>query len=101
MYSMDIENEKDFVVTAVSEIVASEIVDGETYEASSLQSVSFEIVQEKNFIPYEDLTEDKVIGWIKDSMGVKGVEVLEESLASQIDYKINPPVTPTAKPLPW
>jgi hypothetical protein len=49
------------------------------------------------FIPYPDLTENEVLGWI----WANGVDktATEASVQTQIDIQINPPiVTP---PLPW
>ena len=42
---------------------------------------------EDNFIPYEDLTQDVVVGWVKESLGAGNVTSLEASLDAQIVAK--------------
>ncbi len=101
LYSEDIDTENDFVVTSICEVVCTEDVDGAEYKASSLTSVVFVPKEEKDFVAYSDLTEEQVVGWVKESLGKEGVDSIEKSLASQVDKKINPPVVPTVKPLPW
>jgi len=47
-----------------------------------------------NFIPYENLTEDIVIGWVKSVLGAESIAALEselqQELQSRIDEKNNP-----------
>jgi hypothetical protein len=52
------------------------------------------------FIPYEDLTNDIVVGWIQQDLGVDGVSNLEACIQGQIDSQINPPVVPVNTTLP-
>ena len=70
-----------------------------TYTASVYGTQSFTYTPENPFTPYEDLTEEQVVGWVQDAMGPEGVASLEANLDTQIENQINPPiVTP---PLPW
>jgi hypothetical protein len=50
-----------------------------------------------SFTPYEDLTQDQVLGWCFAS----GVDktAIEANVTAQIENQINPPVI--APPLPW
>lgn len=50
-----------------------------------------------NFTPYEDLTQEQVLGWI----WAGGVDqaATEAAVQTQIDNQINPPVI--QPPLPW
>jgi len=50
-----------------------------------------------DFTPYEDLTEEQVLGWVWAN-GVDKAE-MEAVLAARIEAQINPPVT--TPPLPW
>ena len=43
-----------------------------------------------DFIPFEDLTNDKVTEWVKSSMGADSVSKIENNIASQIAEKENP-----------
>jgi hypothetical protein len=51
----------------------------------------------ENFTPYEDLTQDQVLGWCY----ANGVDktAIEANVTAQIQNQINPPVI--APPLPW
>jgi len=50
------------------------------------------------FIPYQDLTEAIVIGWVKDEMGADQVAAHEAAVQAQIDAQLNPT---HASGLPW
>lgn len=49
-----------------------------------------------SFIPYEEVTEEMVIGWVEDSPSTVGVD---DNLAAQIEAQRNPPIV--TLPLPW
>jgi len=54
-------------------------------------------VQEGTFIPYDQLTEAVVIGWIPESQ----IQSAQACVQGQIDSMITPPVSPQNTPLPW
>jgi hypothetical protein len=91
-----IAGEQNYVVIANYEVVG---VDG-VYTSSIQDSARFSTDKITPFIPYEDLTNTIVIGWIQSILGVDGVANYEESIQGQIDSQINPPVTPEVTPLP-
>ena len=88
--------EQNYVVIANYEVTG---VDGE-YTSSISDSARFSTANVDNFIPYQDLTNDIVIGWIQSLLGVDGVANYEASIQGQIDSQINTPVTPEVTPLP-
>lgn len=51
----------------------------------------------ENFIPYDQLTEAIVIGWIPP----EAIASAQACVQGQIDSQINPPVSPANTPLPW
>jgi hypothetical protein len=53
--------------------------------------------QEGAFIPYDQLTEATVIGWIPASQ----IASAQACVQGQIDSMITPPVSPQNTPLPW
>ena len=53
--------------------------------------------QEGAFIPYDQLTEATVIGWIPES----AIESAQQCVQGQIDSMITPPVSPANTALPW
>jgi hypothetical protein len=97
LYTETIDGEQNYVVIANYEVVG---VDG-TYSAALSNIARFSTENVDNFTPYEDLTNDIVIGWIQDELGVDGVANLEACIQGQIDSQANPPVVPQNTPLPW
>ena len=53
---------------------------------------------DSNYIPYADLTEAEVIGWINESGQLPN---LEANIDGQISSMVTPPVSPSNTPLPW
>lgn len=99
LYTIDVNNENGYVVTALYDVSAT---DG-TYSSNLNGNVcEFEVKQnDPNFVPYADLTNDIVIGWIQGTIGVNGVTSIESCLDGQINSQANPPVTPENTPLPF
>ena len=97
LYTQTIDGEQNYVVIANYDVVG---VDGE-YSSSISDSAKFSPDNVDNFTPYDQLTNDIVVGWIKSVLGPDTVANYEESIQGQIDSQINPPVTPQNTPLPW
>lgn len=49
-------------------------------------------------IPYEQLTEEVVLGWVKNTLGAEQVATYEDSVVSQIEAAKNPV---SASGTPW
>lgn len=101
LQTVDEVNETDFVTTVIYKVNCTEEVDGKEYKALEVSSIVIEPKEKEGFVAYSDLTEEQVISWVKDKLGEEGVSSIEKSLASQVDKKINPPVVPVNKALPW
>jgi hypothetical protein len=97
LYTETIASQEDYVVMANYEVVG---VDG-SYEASISNIARFSTESVAQFIPYADLTNAIVVGWIQEELGVDGVDNLEACIQGQIDSQINPPVAPVSTPLPF
>jgi hypothetical protein len=80
-----------FVVTVHYTVNA---VDGD-YTASIYGTVGYTEKPDEQYIPYADLTEVEVVGWVQESLGK---DTVEASLAAQIEAQKNP-VQETG--LPW
>jgi hypothetical protein len=52
-----------------------------------------------NFIPYADITQDKVIQWTKDAIGQDVISQMYQALDNLIARSVIP--TPQPAPLPW
>lgn len=101
LYTEDKYGHTDYVVDAIYEILGTE-ESGETiYTAKLSNTATFQVVQGNDFIPYADLTNAIVIGWVQDQLGIDGVSNYEASVGGMIDSQITPPVSPENKPLPF
>ncbi len=70
-------------------------IDGKEEKARATGEVELE--KPETLIPYKELTEDIVIGWVKTKLGTEQVTAIEKSLTDKIAL-INTPVTATGKP---
>jgi hypothetical protein len=90
----------DVVITADWRCNSTETIgtgdDEKTYSGTCYGSASF-AAPTGSFTPYEDLTQDQVLGWCY----ANGVDqkAIEANVTQQINDQINPPVI--APPLPW
>ena len=73
----------DFVVTVHYNVSAT---DG-TYQANTYGTTSYTQEAGESYVPYADLTEEQVVGWVQNTLGK---DVVEASLQSQIDAQANP-----------
>jgi hypothetical protein len=71
-----------------------------TYTANIDGNITFTPEQsEPGFIPYDQLTQAEVIGWINTA--TNNQENYYANVQGQINSMITPPVSPTNTPLPW
>ncbi len=68
-----------------------------TYNAGAYGSIGFERPEE-GMIPFADLTEEIVIGWVKEKFGDEKVLEIEEALQGQIEEQHHPS---KASGMPW
>lgn len=97
LWTQTIDGQQDYVVIAAYTTTGT---DG-TYSASLQNTAQFSTASVSPFIPYDQLTNDIVVGWIQQELGVNGVNSIEACIQGQIDSQINPPVVPVVTPLPW
>ena len=55
--------------------------------------------ENQNFIEYESLTSDTVLGWVRNALGVDGISSTEAKLDEILSKLANPPVI--TRSLPW
>jgi hypothetical protein len=72
-----------FVVTVHYNVSATD----DTYQASTYGTTSYTQTPGETYIPYEDLTQAVVVGWVQEALGK---DTVEASLQSQIDALKNP-----------
>tara|TARA_R110001632_G_scaffold26779_1_gene72165 strand:+ start:294 stop:605 length:312 start_codon:yes stop_codon:yes gene_type:complete len=96
--NMEHKTSDGFVIEVTS---AYEKQDGPGY-ASELFSSVFEDVVGPDFIPYEDLTEEVVIGWVKEDLGPDAVIAAETSVDQLAAVKKQEIENPTIESgIPW
>jgi hypothetical protein len=67
--------------------------------ASIANNAQFTINYTETPIPYDDLTQEIVLGWIQAQPGIVGI--LQQNLDEQIYVQEHPPINPVPTPLPW
>jgi hypothetical protein len=71
-----------------------------THTASIDGNIQFTPEQnEQGFIPYSQLTQAEVLGWINEA--TNNQENYYANINGQIQSMITPPVSPSSQPLPW
>jgi len=73
--------------------------DGDVTASIESSSSFSQNAESAGFIPYADLTEEIVLGWVQDEPNV--TINTEACVQGQINSIITPPVTPQDTPLPW
>jgi hypothetical protein len=84
------ETESDVVYNVHWILTANEEVEGVVYSASFNGTQPISLGEIGDFIPFADLTNEIVTGWVKSAMGEEQVEVLENGLSLDISNQINP-----------
>ena len=92
MYTLQ-QPDPNYVVNALWRVTG---VDGD-HTASIDGNTQFSSEQESTFIPYNELTEATVIGWIP----AEAIANAQACVQGQIDSMITPPVSPANTALPW
>jgi hypothetical protein len=91
--TLERETNDGFVFTAHYNVNA----DDGTYSSGAYGSIGFQ--RPNNLIPYNQLTEEEVIGWVKEALGGdQKVSEIEIALQEQIDNQRAPK---TAAGVPW
>lgn len=90
--NLERETDDGFVFTAHYTVNASDGV----YTSGAYGSLGFE--RPDNLIPFSELTEEIVIGWVKEKFGEEKVVEIEAALQSQLDEQRHPT---KAAGVPW
>ena len=93
MYTLQ-QPDPNYVVNALWEVTG---VDGANTASIGGNTQFNSADQEGAFIPYDQLTEATVIGWIP----AEQISSAQSCVQGQLDSMANPPVSPEAQPLPW
>jgi hypothetical protein len=100
--SVSIQNEVNKLKNVIAEVTWTLTADdGNDHSASRTQSNNIALDPNTDFIPFDLLTHDEVIGWVKDLFSPDQIELFETELQNQINVQIENSKGPTQKPLPW
>ena len=91
----EVDGEKDVVFTIHYDCTETE---GE-YSGRVYGSVGLTLDASAPFTPYNQLTKEQVVGWVKDALGEETVIATEANVTKQIEDQKNPPIV--RPPLPW
>jgi len=72
------------------------VSDDQVYRAGAYGSIGFE--RPETLVPFADLTEETVIGWVKETLGSEKVLEIGQALLAQLDEQRNPT---KAAGVPW
>lgn len=89
---LDRETADGYVFTAHYTVDATD----DTYKAGAYGSIGFD--KPETLVPYADLTEEVVIGWVKDKLTAEKVTEVEAALQAQLDEQKAPT---KASGTPW
>ena len=90
--NLERETSDGFVYTVHYTVNASD----DTYSSGAYGSLGLE--RPDNLIPFDQLTEDTVVGWVKEKFGAEKVTEIEAALQAQLDEKHAPT---KVSGLPW
>ena len=91
--NLERETDDGFVFTAHYTVNATD----DTYSSGAYSSIGFQ--RPDNLIPFTDLTQELVIGWVKEALGGdKKVAEIEAALQAKLNEQRNPT---KAAGLPW
>ena len=93
-----IDGETDVVTRACYTVLAD---DGEGHTADYSNFAYTPIDPSVPFIPFADLTNEIIIGWVQYNIGPDLIAAIQGSLAIQVERQVNPPPQPEVLPLPW
>ena len=88
----------DYVVWATYTVIASNNAEPPII-ASIANNAEFSVSSTGELIPYDQLTQEIVLGWIQAQPGI--MNTIQNILDQQIYVQEHPPINPVPTPLPW
>jgi len=82
--NLDRETADGYVFTAHYTVNATD----DTYSSGAYGSIGFE--RPETLVPFADLTEETVVGWVKDQLTAEKVAEVEAALQAQLDEQKAP-----------
>lgn len=93
------EGQTDVVFRVSFSVTQSAIVNGLPDLIGVIGAVPVTYTAGSPYTPYNQLTQEQVIGWVQSALGEEGVAEYEAQVAAKVAAAQNPPVV--VPPLPW
>lgn len=87
----------DYVVGVNFNVIGTE--DSHSYNFGGYQT--FEVKAVENFVPFAELTEEVVVGWVKEHLPADQLTFIETKIAEEIESQKNPTPSPVTRMAPW
>jgi hypothetical protein len=91
--------EQDGLTDVVFSVSWSLTATDDTYTSSVNGTIGVELDPAAPYTPYNELTKDQVLGWVKSSLGDAQVLEYENGVSSIVEAQKNPTIVTPA--LPW
>lgn len=101
LYTETVGTELEYVVVVYCDVIGTDTVNPIYTFTTNLITRLVIDPDQPDYIPYDELTNEIVIGWVKDQLGETYVDNIYISIDGNIESQINPPVSPTNTPLPF
>ena len=95
----EVDGKQDVVFSVAWRLFGTEVVGEVTYTATVYGTVGINTADLETFTPYDELTQEQVVGWVQDALGAEQVAEYETNVANQIANQVTPKVV--NPPLPW
>jgi hypothetical protein len=93
------EGQTDVVFLVYFGVSKTATINNEPYLSVANGYVNLTYVAGGTYTPFNQLSQDQIIGWVQAALNETGVADYEARVDAQIDNAMNPPVT--TPPLPW
>ena len=93
------EGQTDVVFLVYFSVSKTATVNNDPYLSVANGSATLTYVAGSAYTPYDQLTQDQVLGWVQSALGEDGVADYEAQVDAQIESVMNPPVV--TLPIPW
>lgn len=93
------EGQTDVVFNVIYTCSGVETINGVEYTFGTRGGAPVTYEAGSPYTPYDQLTQEQVLGWVFASIGEEGKAGNEAAVQAQIDAQANPPVV--MPPLPW
>ena len=101
LYTTTIGNETNYVVYVDWSCIGDATIDGVKYTAVCSNTAILSTDNVDNFIPYDQLTQEKVLEWVVASLGEVGVSNVLANIQGQLQNFAYPPTPIQHTPNPW